>query len=124
VGPGRTGIAARDLSHLRRRQVQLPGTVDSSPIYLARVKVKGRRRRGVFFVTTTYGITLAVDSSSGRILWKFEPNGIGAWRGSYQITNTTPWPTEPPRHLRRLPQQPDPQAVRGERKEQSGGRCA
>jgi len=52
--------------------------------------VKGRRRRGVFFVTTTYGITLAVDSSSGRILWKFEPNGIGAWEGSYQITNTTP----------------------------------
>jgi hypothetical protein len=90
VGPSNTGIAASDLRRLRRRQVQLPGTVDSAPIYLARVTVKGRRRHGVFFVTTTYGITLAVDSTSGKILWKFEPNGIASWEGSAQITTTTP----------------------------------
>src|SRR4051794_20915384 len=90
VGPSRTGITTRNLSRLRRRQVQLPGTVDSSPIYLARVRVSGHRRRGVFFVTTTYGITLALDARSGKTLWKFEPNGIGAWEGSAQITNSTP----------------------------------
>jgi outer membrane protein assembly factor BamB len=90
VGPRRTGIGASNLRGLRRRQVKLPGTVDSSPIYLARLKVAGKRRRGVFFVTTTYGITLAIDAESGRTLWKFEPNGIRAWEGSSQITNTTP----------------------------------
>jgi outer membrane protein assembly factor BamB len=90
VGPSRTGIAVSDLGRLRRRQVQLPGTVDSAPIYLARVKVGGRRRHGVFFVTTIYGITLAVDARSGAILWKFEPNGIAGWEGSPQFTTTTP----------------------------------
>ena len=78
VGPDRSGIGARDLRHLRRRRVRLPGTVDSSPIYLARVRVGGRRR-GVFFVTTSYGITLAIDARGGRILWKFVPKGIGSW---------------------------------------------
>ncbi len=90
VGPARTGIGAGDLPRLHRRQVKLPGTVDSAPIYLARVKVGGKRRHGVFFVTTTYGITLAIDAASGHTLWKFEPNGIGAWEGSAQITNSTP----------------------------------
>jgi hypothetical protein len=89
VGPGRTGIGARDIGRLRRKQVQLPGTVDSSPIYLARVKVRGKRRRGVFFVTTTYGRTLAIDTR-GRILWQFVPGGISDWEGTYQITNATP----------------------------------
>jgi hypothetical protein len=89
IGPGRTGIGARDLGRLRRRQVQLPGTVDSSPIYLANARVRGRRH-DVFFVTTTYGRTLAIDASRGRILWQFVPGGIGGWEGSPQITNTTP----------------------------------
>src|SRR5213078_41354 len=73
VGPGRTGISAGDLGHLHHRRIHLPGTVDSSPIYLARVRVKGHRRRGVFFVTTTYGRTLAIDARRGRILWQFVP---------------------------------------------------
>jgi outer membrane protein assembly factor BamB len=89
IGPGRTGIGARQLGRLRRRQVRLPGTVDSSPIYLARVRVRGHRR-DVFFVTTTYGRTLAIDAARGRILWQFVPGGIDGWEGSYQITNTTP----------------------------------
>src|SRR5512135_3540802 len=33
-GPDSTGITASNASTLQRRQVQLPGTVDSSPIYL------------------------------------------------------------------------------------------
>jgi hypothetical protein len=90
VGPGRTGIGPGDLGRLHRRQVHLPGTVDSSPIYLSRVRVRGRRRRGVFFVTTTYGRTLAIDARRGGILWQFVPPGIGRWEGTYQITNSTP----------------------------------
>ena len=90
VGPRRTGIRARDLNRLRRRRVHLPGTVDSSPVYLSRVRVRGKRRRGVFFVTTTYGRTLAIDARSGRRLWQFVPAGIGGWEGTYQITHSSP----------------------------------
>jgi hypothetical protein len=90
AGPERTGIAVRDLRKLKRRRVRLPGTVDSSPIYLSRVKVAGRRRSGVFFATTSYGITLAIDARSRKILWKFTPRGMAAWEGSPQITQATP----------------------------------
>ncbi|MFN2615504.1 MAG: PQQ-binding-like beta-propeller repeat protein [Thermoleophilaceae bacterium] len=89
AGPSRTGLAAGDLDGLKRRRVALPGTVDSSPIYLHGVRVGGRRR-DVFFVTTTYGRTLAIDAGSGRRLWQFVPRGIGRWEGSYQITNASP----------------------------------
>ena len=42
------------------------------------------------FVTTTYGITLAIDANSGRKLWRFTPPGIAAWSGSAQITTASP----------------------------------
>jgi outer membrane protein assembly factor BamB len=79
----------RSFSGLKRRQVSLPGTVDSSPIYLHSVRVKGKRR-DVFFMTTTYGRTLAIEASTGKRLWQFVPNGIKGWEGSAQITTTTP----------------------------------
>lgn len=87
VGPSRVGF--RSPGRLHRHRIRLPGTVDSSPIYLHSVQVKGRRR-DVFFVTTTYGRTLAIDARRRRILWRFVPRGIGGLEGSSQITTTTP----------------------------------
>lgn len=84
-----TGITARNVGTLTRQQVRLDGTVDSSPIYLKGVQVKGRAH-DTFFVTTTYGKTLAVDASDGSVLWEYTPNGYGSWAGSYRITTATP----------------------------------
>ena len=74
---------------LQVQHVQLPGTVDSSPIYLHGATVRGAAH-DAFFVTTTYGITLAVDADSGRILWRWQPPGYSHWAGSAQITTATP----------------------------------
>ncbi len=89
VGPARTGITRANLHLLRRRTVNLDGTVDSSPIQLHSVRVKGRRR-DVIVVTTTYGRTLAIDPGSGRRLWQFVPKDIGSYQGGPQITQSTP----------------------------------
>ena len=69
--------------------MRLPGTVDSSPIYLANARVRGAIH-DVFFVTTTYGRTIAMDAKSARILWMFTPAGIAAREGSAQITTASP----------------------------------
>ena len=45
VGPASTGITAGNVGRLRRQQVQLDGTVDSSPIYLHGVTVGGSGAR-------------------------------------------------------------------------------
>jgi len=87
--PHATGITAANVRSLVRRQVALPGTVDSSAIYLHRVSVRGARH-DTFFVTTTYGITLAIDATSGKILWRWTPPGYSHWAGSAQITTATP----------------------------------
>jgi hypothetical protein len=84
-----TGISAANVAQLKRRQVRLPGTADSSPIYLHAVQVGGATH-DVFFVTTTYGKTLAIDAASGTILWTFTPRGYSTWVGSPQITTATP----------------------------------
>jgi outer membrane protein assembly factor BamB len=84
-----TGITAANIGSLRRRQVQIPGTVDSSPIYLHDVVVGGGTH-DTFFVTTTYGITLAIDAASGRILWRFTPPTYSSYAGTAQITTMTP----------------------------------
>jgi outer membrane protein assembly factor BamB len=89
VGPARTGITAADLGRLQRQQVRLPGTVDSSPIYLRGVRVRGGQH-DVFIVTTSYGKTLAVDAASGSRLWTFTPAGYASWAGTERITNATP----------------------------------
>ncbi len=84
-----TGIGAADVGRLRLRTVALPGTADNSAVYLHRVVVGGADH-DVAIVTTTYGITLAIDADNGRILWRFVPRGIAAWRGSSQITTASP----------------------------------
>ena len=89
TGPAATGITAANVGSLHRQQVELPGTVDSSPIYLHAVTVDGKTR-DVFFVTTTYGITLAIDASSGKILWRYTPATYSSYEGSAQITTMTP----------------------------------
>jgi outer membrane protein assembly factor BamB len=89
TGPAQTGITAANVGRLRRLVVRLPGTADSSPIYLRGVRVRGRAH-DTFFVTTSYGITVAVDARTGRILWRFKPRGYGSWAGSDQITNSSP----------------------------------
>ena len=83
------GITASNVAHLRRSTVQLPGTVDSSPIYLHGVSVHGAAHN-VIVVTTTYGRTLAIDADSARILWTFTPPGFSSWAGSAQITTASP----------------------------------
>ena len=84
-----TGISAANVSGLKRQRVHLPGTVDSSAIYLHAVKIRGVTR-DAFFVTTTYGITLAIDAAKGSILWRWTPPGYRGWAGSYRITTATP----------------------------------
>jgi glucose dehydrogenase len=84
-----TGITVASLAQLRRQQVALPGTVDSSAVYAPAVGV-GSATHDVFIVTTTYGITIAIDAGSGRRLWTFTPHGYSAWAGSAQITTATP----------------------------------
>ena len=84
-----TGITRENVGKLRRQQVQIPGTVDSSPIYLHDVTIKGRSH-DTFFVTTTYGITLAIDAASGKILWRFTPPTYSSYAGTAQITTMTP----------------------------------
>ena len=84
-----TGITATNVVSLRLQQVQLDGTVDASPIYLAGVTVNGRTH-DVFFATTTYGKTLAIDADDGSLLWAYTPPAYSSWVGSSQITNATP----------------------------------
>jgi len=84
-----TGITAANVAHLQHITVSLPGTVDSSPIYLHDVSVEGQTH-DVIVVTTTYGRTLALDADSGAILWTFTPPGYSHWAGSAQITVSSP----------------------------------
>ena len=49
-----------------------------------------RRQHDVFFVTTTYGKTIAIDADRGSVLWEYTPPKLADWEGSRQITNSTP----------------------------------
>jgi hypothetical protein len=89
VSEGATGITSANVAKLRRTRVALPGTVDSSPVYLHGASVAGATHN-VVVVTTTYGKTLAIDADSGRTLWTFTPPGYERWAGSAQITTATP----------------------------------
>jgi len=88
-GPASTGITAGNVGRLRRQRISIPGTADSSPIYLRGVRVRGTTR-DVFVLTTSYGRTIAVNADSGAILWRFTPRGYSSWAGSYRITNSSP----------------------------------
>jgi outer membrane protein assembly factor BamB len=84
-----TGITAANIGRLRDRRIALPGTVDSSPIYLHGARVRGGVH-DVVVVTTTYGRTIALDADSGRRLWTVTPPGYNRLLGSAQITTATP----------------------------------
>jgi outer membrane protein assembly factor BamB len=75
-----TKITTQNASKLVRRQVQLDGTVDSSPIYV----------RGMFVITTTYGRTEALNATTGKVIWRFTPSTYPRYAGSAEITNATP----------------------------------
>jgi hypothetical protein len=84
-----TGITASNTASLSRHQVALDGTVDASAIYLTAVRVKGSEH-DVFFVTTSYGKTIAIEANQGSVLWEYTPPKIATWVGTRQITNSTP----------------------------------
>ena len=63
--------------------------MDASAIYLHGIEVNGVRH-DVFFVTTTYGKTIAIDADQGSVLWEYRPPKLADWEGSRQITNSTP----------------------------------
>ena len=83
------GIPADSITSMRRQQVSLDGTVDASPIYLHDVTIGGAAH-DAFFVTTTYGKTIAIDANDGSILWEYTPTNYSQWAGSYRITTATP----------------------------------
>ena len=84
-----TGITMANVNSLHRLQVALDGTVDASAIYLHGVETRDVRH-DVFFVTTTYGKTIAIDAARGSVLWEYTPPRLADWIGSRQITNSTP----------------------------------
>jgi hypothetical protein len=84
-----TGITAANVNGLIHERIALPGTVDSSPIYLHGVTIGGVAR-DIAVMSTTYGKTLAVDTHGGAILWVFTPPGYSQWAGSAQITTASP----------------------------------
>jgi hypothetical protein len=79
VSRAQTLITASNATTLERMSIDIPGTVDSSPIFVG----------GRFVVTTSYGKTIALDRN-GHILWTYTPPGIDGWEGSAQITNASP----------------------------------
>jgi outer membrane protein assembly factor BamB len=87
--PFPTGITAANAASLTRRQVRLNGTVDASAIYLHDANIGGAAH-DAFFVTTSYGKTIAVDADTGAILWEHTPAAYNSWVGSAQVTNSTP----------------------------------
>ena len=120
LDPQRSDVSeARHRHHQRQRRppaarwtCTLPGTVDSSPIYLHGVIVAGATHN-VVVVTTTYGKTLAIDADSGKILWTFTPPGYAGWAGSAQITTASPLADPDGQFVYAAsPERPDPQAAR------------
>lgn len=92
-----TGITAANVGKLRDHRVTLPGTIDSSPIYLAGAEVRGGTH-DVVVMTSSYGRTFAIDANSGKRLWTYTPPGYSGWVGSAQITNSSPVLEDTPRH--------------------------
>src|ERR1700690_1830460 len=86
---GATGITAVNVGTLVRQQVKLDGVVDSSAVYLRGASVDGAAH-DTFFVTTSYGRTLAIDADTGTVLWEYVPPGIAGWEHSAQLTTAAP----------------------------------
>lgn len=84
-----TGITTGNVASMLRYQIAIDGIVDASPIYLHDVTVQGAKHN-VFFVTTTYGKTIAIDADQGKVLWEYTPPKFDSWNNTRQITNSTP----------------------------------
>ena len=84
-----TRITAANVASLQRQQVMIDGIVDASLIYLRGVQVSGANR-DVFFATTSYGKTFAMDANDGKILWTFISAGFDQTATPREITNSTP----------------------------------
>jgi outer membrane protein assembly factor BamB len=84
-----TGITAANVGLLVRQEVKLDGVVDSNAIYLNGVTIGGASH-AAFFVTTSYGRTIALDAATGAILWEYVPPGIASWEHGDQITTAAP----------------------------------
>ncbi len=89
-GPAQTGITAANVGHCVRQQVQLPGTVDSSPIYLHAVKVGRRRPTTRSSSRPPTGSRSRSTRAPGRILWRYHAARLLEFAGSAQITTMTP----------------------------------
>ena len=84
-----TDITAANVGSMTRHEVTIDGIVDASAIYLHDVTVKGAKH-DVFFVTTSYGKTIAIDADQGKVLWEYTPPKFDSWNNTRQITNSTP----------------------------------
>src|SRR5438876_48225 len=82
-----TRITAANVASLQRQQVMIDGIVDASLIYLRGVQVSGANR-DVFFATTSYGKTFAMDANDGKILWTFVSAGFDQTATPREITNS------------------------------------
>lgn len=87
----------RPVGKLRDRRVTLPGTIDSSPIYLGGARVRGGTH-DVVIVTSSYGRAFALDATTGKRLWTYTPPGYSSWVGTPQITNASPLLDPAPAH--------------------------
>jgi len=92
------GLTLSEIEHLHHIQVRLPGTVDSSPILMTGITIHGAPR-DLLVVTTSYGITLAIDAHTGRIWWRYVPSGLARWSGSTHIQVTSPVADPDRRHV-------------------------
>ena len=84
-----TGITAANVGSMQRQQVHLEGTVDASAIYLHAATIGGSPHNA-FFVTTTYGKTIAIDADDGVVLWTYTPQGYASWDRTRRVTTATP----------------------------------
>ena len=115
-----TGISVASLSSLRRQQVALPGTADSSAVYASGVTV-GTAKHDVFIVTTTYGRTVAIDAGSGQTLWTFTPPELlGLGRDGADHDRHAADRRDRRRRLRRLARWPGTRAAARERPRDEG----
>jgi putative pyrroloquinoline-quinone binding quinoprotein len=89
AGPADTGITAANVGRLRLRSVTIDGIADSAPVELHDVAVRGTRR-DVIAVTTSYGKAIALDATTGRRLWEFNPAGVNSTPGNPQVTTASP----------------------------------
>lgn len=68
-------LTVANVHRLRERwQISLGAVADSTPILLQRVRI-GTTNRPMLFQTTMSGVTLGIDATTGRIVWRFATQG-------------------------------------------------